>query len=99
MLDRTWPYRANWELIGIELGIDQGSLEAIKKNCMNSGGVEECLKDMITKWLRSNSPKPTWLALNRALESVSGIYMHTVKRETLVGINFGETILKMQWQN
>lgn len=73
MLDLTSPYCAKWEFIGIELGIDPGLLDATKKNCINSGGVEDCLREMITKWLRHDKPKPTRLALNRALESLSGI--------------------------
>ena len=72
MLDRTRPYRVKWKLIGIELGIDQGSLEATNREYIKFG-VEDYLRDMITKWLRHNNPKPTRLALNRALESVSEI--------------------------
>lgn len=68
----TLPYCAKWESIGRELGIPKGSLDATRMNRINSGGVEGCLQEMLAKWLRDSKPKPTWLALNRALESVSG---------------------------
>ena len=61
--------------IGIHLNISRGSLDTIKQNYMNTGGVEECLTEMITKWLQHNDPEPTRFALNRALESVSGIHI------------------------
>ena len=69
ILDRTWPYRASWTYIGIALGIEFGTLEAIKRNCMRAGGVEDCLTEMIITWLRNNDPKPTQLALDKALQS------------------------------
>ena len=69
VLDLTWPYRAGWTYIGIELGIDYSTLEATKRNCMRAGGVEDCLTELITIWLRNNNPEPTRLALDKALQS------------------------------
>ena len=69
VLDQTWPYRTGWMYVGIELGIDVSTLEATKINCMMAGGVEACLTAMITIWLRNNNPKPTRLALDKALQS------------------------------
>ena len=69
VLDQTWPFRAGWMYIGIELGIDVSTLEATKINCMMAGGVEACLTAMTIIWLRNNNPKPTRLALDKALQS------------------------------
>ena len=69
VFDRTWPYRAGWMYIGIELGIEFSTLEATKRNCITAGGVEDCLMTMISIWLRNTNPKPTWLALDKALQS------------------------------
>ena len=69
VLDRTWPYRADWTYIGIELGIEYSTLEATKRNCMRAGGVEDCLREMIINWLRNTDPKPTRSALEKALKS------------------------------
>ena len=66
MIDLTWDYRAKWMFIGIELGIDASTLDAIKANHRN---VEECLTDMINRWLRSDKPRPTRAAISAALQS------------------------------
>ena len=47
VLDEMWDYRARWKFIGIELGIDMGTLDAIEKDCKV---VDECLLKMINIW-------------------------------------------------
>ena len=71
VLDITWKYRAQWRAIGTQLGIDQGTLAAISEN---ERKVENCLSEMINKWLRHTDPMPTRSALTAALNSerVSG---------------------------
>ena len=66
ILDQTWNYRARWRFIGIELGIDVGTLDAIDKD---NRKVEDCLQEMITLWLRSSQPKPSRHAISMALQS------------------------------
>ena len=66
MIDLTWPYRASWKLIGIDLGIDTGTLDAIDKN---NKKVEDCLTELITCWLRSTEPRPTRAAITAVLSS------------------------------
>ena len=66
VLDITWKYRAEWRAIGTELGIDQGTLAAISKD---ERKVEDCLREMINKWLRHTNPMPTRSALTAALNS------------------------------
>ena len=68
MLDLTWNYRARWRFIGIELGIDEGTLDAISKD---NRKVEDCLQEMITLWLRGRKPwpKPSRHAISKALQS------------------------------
>lgn len=61
-----WDYRASWKLIGVELGIDSGTLEAIDKN---HSRVEDQLIQLIVKWLRGNNPKPTRGKMVRVLQS------------------------------
>ena len=79
ILDLTWQYRARWRFIGIELGIDEGTLDAIDKN---ERKVEDCLREMITHWLRNNKPKPLRHAISTALQSrrvsstVGNCHMH-----------------------
>ena len=64
VLDWTWDYRANWTIIGIELGIDTSTLDAIGKN--NHHKVEDCLVQMLGTWLRG---KATRSAMTKALQS------------------------------
>ena len=59
-----WDYRAKWRFIGITLGIDVGTLDAIEANHRQ---VEECLTEMITTWLRGINP--TRSAMKAALQS------------------------------
>ena len=66
VLALSWDYRAKWRLIGIELGIDSGTLDAIEAN---NRKVEDCLGEMIKIWLRKNQPKPTLNAITAALKS------------------------------
>ena len=66
VLDIFWDYRASWKLIGVELGIDSGMLEAIDKN---HSRVEDQLVQLIVKWLRGNNPKPTRSKMARVLQS------------------------------
>ena len=80
VLDEMWNYRARWRFIGIELGIDTGTLDAIEANYRK---VEDCLCEMINVWLRCINPKPTKSAMKTALESEhvlgakgNNLYMH-----------------------
>ena len=66
VLDRFWNYRAKWRVIGIELGIDIGTLDAIDVKHRNT---EDCLADLIGCWLRGNNPRPTRSTLTMVLQS------------------------------
>ena len=66
ILDLTWNCRARWRFLGIELGIDEGTLDAINEN---NRRVEDCLREMITIWLRNDKPKPSRHAISTALQS------------------------------
>ena len=64
VLEWTWDYRASWKIIGIELGMDIGTLDAIGKS--NHYKVEDCLVELLSKWLRG---KATRSAMTKALQS------------------------------
>ena len=66
VLDLTFPHRTKWKLIGVQLGIDIGTLDAIEANRRR---VEDCLTDLITHWLRNTVTKPTRGALISVLQS------------------------------
>ena len=58
---------AKWEYIGMELKVNRGELDAIKKD--NPGSSKDCLKCMLSAWLKSANPRPSWEALADALKS------------------------------
>ena len=66
ILDVTWPYRARWRLIGTQLGVDTGTLDAIDEN---NKKVEGCLTELITGWLRKTNPRPSRAAITTVLNS------------------------------
>ena len=66
VLDLTFPHRAKWRLIGVQLGIDVGTLDAIEANRKM---VENCLTDLISHWLQNTVPQPTRGALTAILQS------------------------------
>ena len=69
ILDLTWDYRSRWKLIGIKLGIDAGTLDAID---VDNKSVDGSLVEMINKWLRGDKhwPNPTRSVITSALESL-----------------------------
>ena len=79
VLEMTWNYRARWRFIGIELGIDEGTLDAIDKD---NRKVEDCLREMITLWLRGCKAKPSRHAISMALKS--GCVSRTVGNDHLI---------------
>ena len=68
MLDVAWESRARWRFIGIELGIDTGTLDAIEHDKRKA---EDCLSELISQWLRRSDPKPTRRAMTKALKAPS----------------------------
>ena len=60
-----WNHRARWKFVGVELGIDMGTLDAIEKDYKMA---DDCLLRMINGWLR-NCPRPTREAIRVALRS------------------------------
>lgn len=54
--------------MGLELGMMADTLDAIKENYRNC---EDCHIEMLKRWLKRSSPRPTWSALADALRSPS----------------------------
>ena len=65
--NKTWSARWKWYHTGIELDISVDTLEAINLN--NHGNCDRCYTAMLTEWLRTASPRPTWSTLAEALRS------------------------------
>ena len=55
---------ADWEDIGLCLGLKQGDLGAIKSDNQEA---KKCLREMLKLWLKQVNPLPTWSAITEAL--------------------------------
>ena len=56
--------QTKWYDIGIELKVDVSTLKTIESMYSNS---KDCLREVITEWLKAVHPKPTWRSLVDAL--------------------------------
>lgn len=66
VLEAVYPARGRWWFIGVVLELDTEELDCIKTKCANK--IDECLAEMIRKWLKTRSLGPNWLTLVDALE-------------------------------
>ena len=78
VLNLMWDFRSRWKFVGIELGIDMSTLDAIDRDYRKA---DDCLTELITKWLRRTNPKPTRSAITKALESHSVMASATTPSE------------------
>ena len=60
--------RADWYNIGVQLGVSVGTLKAIKSQCLNEPF--DCLRETLTKWLKTSLSPPTWTNVVDALSVV-----------------------------
>ena len=56
----------HWENIGTMLSLSEGCLAAIKIRCSDVPG--NCLREMLTEWLKQDNPPPTKSALVKAVK-------------------------------
>lgn len=88
ILDLTWDHRSRWRLIGIKLGIDAGTLDAID---MDNKKVDASLVELINKWLRGDKrwPNPTRSVITSALESLG---MSALTEDSQPSTSFSSTL-------
>ena len=67
VLNAIYTVQHKWYYIGLELNIPYHTLDSIKAQCPNN--IEDCLTEMLKRWLTSISPPPTWSGLVQALSS------------------------------
>ena len=66
VLTYVWDFRAKWKYIGLELSIELGTLDAIEKE---NSKCENCLRAVIIQWIRTAKSPPTWIDLDKAMQS------------------------------
>lgn len=67
MFKELYDVRSEWVNFGLELKIRDPDLKAIKEKCNGDPG--ECLRELLSVWLKQNDPKPTCAKLASALKS------------------------------
>ena len=77
VLKATWKARVKWYNIGLELDMDPGTLDVIKRD---SDSTDERFRAMLGTWLKMVEPKPTWGALAEALRSPTVGYEHLAEQ-------------------
>ena len=60
--------RAEWYNIGVQLRVSDGTLKAIRQQCLNNPS--DCLRETLTKWLKTCLSPPTWTNVVDALNVV-----------------------------
>ena len=81
---KIWGARTKWYDIGLELGIDPGTLYAIK---CNNDNIEDRFREMLWKWLNKVNPQPTKTQLAKALESPSVGHDHLAEQDFFITMN------------
>ena len=59
------PLATDWINIGVLLGIEEDILQEIQQKERQE---RNCLRVMLSKWLKSEDPPPTWCDLAEAVE-------------------------------
>ncbi|XP_064407175.1 uncharacterized protein LOC135351907 isoform X2 [Halichondria panicea] len=63
----AWEVRGTWRPLGEQLGVNEGTLDAIKRDCPNE--CDDCFTKLLEQWLTGSTPAPTLGALIHALKS------------------------------
>ena len=70
-----WDAKCKWYNLGLELGLDKSTLDAIKVNCQE---VEDRFREILSKWL--NLVTPSWKALVKALRAPTVDFPHIASK-------------------
>ena len=65
--EALWEARPKWYNLGLQLDMAVDDLDVIKRT--NFQNDDECLTDLLRRWLRRADPHPTWKAIVKALQS------------------------------
>ena len=62
-----WEGRAQWHNLGLELGLTEGTLNAIEQS--NHYKTNDCFRAVLHEWLKSLELRPSWRSLARCLRA------------------------------
>ena len=82
-LKELLPLAAHWKTIGVLLGLSDeypGKIELIESN---EKSVENKLQAMLSEWLKTPMPQPTWNSLADAVEHVDHIKAELIRNSSV----------------
>ena len=71
-----FPLAIDWKNIGTLLGIQTDVLNRISGD---EGRVSDCLREMLSEWLKQTDPPPTWAALADAVETINELKAQDIR--------------------
>ena len=71
------PLATQWKSIGTLLGIEDHVLNRVKAD---EDGVNDCLREMLSEWLRQVDPPPTWAALADVVETFNELKAQEMRK-------------------
>ena len=73
----VYDVAAKWYDLGLELGIPSDYLDAIKSAHSDP---QDCLREMLRKWLSGVDPEPSWKVLSGALRNEAVGFAHLAEK-------------------
>ena len=70
------PLAADWNNIGVLLGIKDNILREIRQNEKQG---YDCLREMLSEWLKIDNPPPTWNSLADAVKLFNSAIAQEIK--------------------
>ena len=58
---------SEWKTLGVYLLVDDGKLNEIEADYKKSS---DCIREMLSEWLKSDTPCPTWKMLAKEVEYI-----------------------------
>ena len=78
-LKLVFPLASKWHNLGVFLGLDEGRLNTIRHNCKNEA--EDCLREVLSAWIKQVDPPPSWSALAVAVETFNPSIAEKIKQQ------------------
>ena len=62
----VFPLRSRWKNLGLFLNLDEDTLDTIEHDYKKA---DDCLREMLSAWLKKVTPPPSWETLAEAVDS------------------------------